>query len=162
MYIAIRLEGFGLLMSLLGGIETIMETCGLAETTETVYAPNIVAHRLESKAYVRALRSYLLTETSLQQILFNKVIADEKKTTDNSLVEINQLYSNMLESTVEHFDEDSLQSEHLQHIMFLTEQRKSSLSNSTSKLWIQYLYHIGLVKDFIYMQKERSIGTFIS
>ena len=51
MYIVIRLEGFGLLMLLLGRIETIMETCGLAETMETVYAPNIVAHRLEGKAY---------------------------------------------------------------------------------------------------------------
>ena len=67
----------------------------------------------------------------------------------------------MLQSTVEHFDEDSLQSEHLQHIIFLTEERKSSLSNKASKLWIQYLHHIGLVTDFIYMQKERSIGTFI-
>ena len=57
----------------------------------------------------------------------------------------------MLESTVEHFDEDSLQSEHLQHIIFLTEERKSSLSNEASKLWIQYHYHIGLVKDFIYI-----------
>ena len=51
MYIVIRLEGFGLLMLLLGRIETIMETCGLAETMETVYGPNIVAHRLEGKAY---------------------------------------------------------------------------------------------------------------
>ena len=51
MYIVIRLDEFGLLMLLLGRIETIMETCGLAETMETVYAPNIVAHRLEGKAY---------------------------------------------------------------------------------------------------------------
>ena len=57
----------------------------------------------------------------------------------------------MLESTVEHFDEDSLQSEYLQHIIFLTEERKSSLSNEASKLWIQYHYYIGLVKDFIYI-----------
>ena len=33
-------------------------------------------------------------------ILFNKVIADEKKIPDNYLLEMNQLYSNMLESTV--------------------------------------------------------------
>ena len=33
-------------------------------------------------------------------ILFNKVIADEKKIPDNYLVEMNQLYSNMFESTV--------------------------------------------------------------
>ena len=73
-------------MSLLGGVGTIMEGCGLAKTMEAIYAPNNIVHMLEGKAYARALRYHLLTETSLQQILFNKVIADEKKITDNSLL----------------------------------------------------------------------------
>ena len=93
MNIVIRLGGFHLLKSFLGGIEINMEGCGLAETMETIYALNSVVHMLEGKAYARALRCYLLTEASLQQILFNKVIADEKKIADNSLIEINQLPS---------------------------------------------------------------------
>ena len=159
--IVICLGGFHLLMLLIGGTGTIMEVCGLAETMETIYAPNRVVHMLEGKAYARALRCHLLSEISLQQILSNKIIVDEKKITDNSLVEIKQLYSYMFESRVEHFDGGCLQSEHLQHVIFAIEEYKNCLSNCsrTPKLWIQYLYHIGLVKDF--MQKKRPIGTFI-
>ena len=118
---------------------------------ETIYAPNSVVHMSEGKAYARALRCHLLIVTSHQQILFNKVIADEKKITDNSLVEINQLHSHMFESTVEHFDVESFQSEHLQHGIFAIEEYKNSYSkySRTSKVWIKYLYHIGLVKDFL-------------
>ena len=65
--------------------------------------------------YVKALRCDLLTDTLLQQMLFSKVRADKKKITDNSLVEINQLFSHVFESTVDHFDGNSIQSEHLQH-----------------------------------------------
>ena len=79
--IVIHLRGFHLLVSFLGGTGTIMEGCGSSTTRETIYAPNSVVHLLAGKAYARALRCHLLTETSLQQILFNKVIADEEKIT---------------------------------------------------------------------------------
>ena len=61
----------------------------------------------------------------------------------------------MSESTVEHFDGDSLQSEYLQHVFFAIEEYKNFISNCSriSKLWIQYLYHISLVKDFIYAER---------
>ena len=61
----------------------------------------------------------------------------------------------MSESTVEHFDGDSLQSEYLQHVFFAIEEYKNFISNCsrTSKLWIQYLYHVSLVKDFIYAER---------
>ena len=73
MNIVILLGGFHLLMLFLAGTGTLMEGCGLAETMETMYAPNIVVHMLEGKTYARALRCHLI-ETSLQQILFNKVL----------------------------------------------------------------------------------------
>ena len=75
-------------MSFLGKIATVMEGCGSPETMKTIYAPNSVVHMLEGKAYARALRCHFLTKTSLQQILFNKVTANEKKITDKSLVEM--------------------------------------------------------------------------
>ena len=158
---AIRSGGFHLLVLFLGGIGTIMEDCRLAETMETIHAPNIVVHMFESKAYARALRCHLLIETSLKQILLNKVIVDEKKIR-NSLVEINLLYSYMFENTVEHFDGDSFQSEHLQHVIFAIEEYKNSLckSSRTSKLWIQYPYHIVLA-GMLYTQKEQPIGNVI-
>ena len=109
---------------------------------------------LESKSYARALRCHLLIETSLKQILLNKVIVDEKKIR-NSLVEINLLYSYMFENTVEHFYGDSLQSERLQHVIFATEEYKNSLckSSRTAKLWIQYPYRISLGRDVIYAER---------
>ena len=126
MNIIVRLGGFHLLLLFFGGIRIIMECCGLAETMETIYALNSVVHMLEGKAYARALRCHLLIVISLQQILFNKVIADEKKIIDNSLVGINQLHSHLFESTVEHFDGESFQSEHLQHGIFAIEEYKNS------------------------------------
>ena len=148
----IRSGGFHLLMLFLGGIGTIMEDCRLAE--ETIHVPNIVVHMLESKTYARTLRCHLLIETSPTQISLNEVIVDEKKIR-NSLVEINLLYSYMFENTVEHFDGDSLQSEHLQHVIFAIEEYKNSLckSSRTSKLWIQNRYHISLGKDVIYAER---------
>ena len=89
-----------------------------------IYALNRVVHMLEDKGYARALRCHLLIETSLQQILFNKIIAVEKKITDNSLVKTNQPYSHMPENTVEHYDEDSIESEHLQHVIFAKKKNK--------------------------------------
>ena len=57
--IVIRLGDFHLLMSFLGGIGTVMEGCGLSESTETIYQPNSVADMLEAKAYAREMsRSY--------------------------------------------------------------------------------------------------------
>ena len=69
-----------------------MEGYGFAETMETIYALNLyMIYAL--KAYAKALRCYLLIETLLQQMLFSKVRAEKKKITDNSFVEINQLFS---------------------------------------------------------------------
>ena len=85
MNIVIRLGGFHLLMFFLGGIGAIMEGCALAEKLGTMYAPNSVVHILEGKAYARALKCHVLIETMLHQILFNKVIADEKKITELSI-----------------------------------------------------------------------------
>ena len=78
-----------------------------------------------------------------------------RRKSDNSLVEINLLYRYMFENTVEHFDRDSLQSDYLQHVIFAVKEYKNSLCKSgrTSKLWIQYPYHISLGKDVIYAER---------
>ena len=78
-----------------------------------------------------------------------------RRKSDNSLVEINLLYSYMFENKVEHFDGESLQSDYLQHVIFAIEEYKNSLckSSRTSKLWIQYPYHISLGKDVIHTER---------
>lgn len=66
-------------MSFLGVTGIIMEDWGLVETMELIYALNSIVHMLEGKTYARGLRCHLFIETLFQQILFLKVIADEKK-----------------------------------------------------------------------------------
>ena len=57
--IVIRLGDFLLLTSFLGGIGSVMEGCGLSESTETIYQPNSVVDMLEVKAHAREMsRSY--------------------------------------------------------------------------------------------------------
>ena len=46
------------------------------------------------------------------------MVAVEKKITDNSFVEMNQVYSHLFEITVEHSHEDFFKSKHLQHVIF--------------------------------------------
>ena len=96
MNIVICLGGFHLVMSFLGATGIIMEDWGLVETMELIYALNSIVHMLEGKAYARGLRCHLFIETLFQQILFLKVIADEKKIIGISLVKINQLYKHMI------------------------------------------------------------------
>ena len=54
---------------------------GLAETMETIYAQNSMVHMLNGKAYGRALRYHVLIESSLQQIILNKMIYEEDSIT---------------------------------------------------------------------------------
>ena len=85
MNIVIRLGGFHLLMmSFLGGIGTIIGGSELVETMEAIYAQNSVVHMLDGKAYARALRCHFLIESSLQQIILNKMIYEKDSTTSGN------------------------------------------------------------------------------
>ena len=46
----------------------------------------------------------------------------------------------------------------MEKVILAIEEYKRCLSESSraSKLWIQYIYHIGLVKDFIFAQRARN------
>ena len=106
MNIVFPLGGFHLLMTFLGGIGTIVGGSGLAETMETIHAQNSVVHMLDGKAYARALRCHFLTESSLQQIILNKMIYEEDSITQSLLIELQQFYNDLIEGTVDYFDDD--------------------------------------------------------
>lgn len=53
-----RLGGFHLEMSFVGGIGHLMEGSGITELLETVYAPNAVTHMTSGKAIARAVRAH--------------------------------------------------------------------------------------------------------
>ena len=79
MKIVLKLGGFHMLMSFLGGIGTVMDGSGLREAMETIYAGHTVNHMLDGKAYARAVRCQFVIAASLHQILLNKLVFDEKK-----------------------------------------------------------------------------------
>ena len=111
MNIVIRLGVFHLLMLFLGGIGTIMGGSGSTETMETIYAQNSVIHMLDGKAYARALRCHFLIESSLQQIILKKMIYKEDSITQNLLIELQQFYNDLIEGTVDYFDDDKHENE---------------------------------------------------
>ena len=104
MEIVIRLGGFHLLMSFLGGIGTVMEGCGLRESMETTYASNSVNHMIDGKAYARAVRCHFLNEVSLQQLIINKMVLTDKKIDKHCLDDIKDLYDNLFNSENESDD----------------------------------------------------------
>ena len=63
--IIILLGDFHTLMTFLGNVGMVMNSSGLREVMETVYASNTVTHMLSGKAYARAIRCHFLIETSL-------------------------------------------------------------------------------------------------
>lgn len=56
--VILRLGGFHLEMSFVGGIGHLMEGSGITELLETVYAPNAVTHMTSGKAIARAVRAH--------------------------------------------------------------------------------------------------------
>ena len=110
---------------------------------------------LDDKAYARALRCHFLTESSVQQVILNKMIYEEDSTTQNLLIELQQFYNDLIEGTVDCIDNDRHGNEKLEKVISAIEEYKCCLSESsrTSKLWIQHIYHIGLVKDCIFAER---------
>ena len=108
-----------------------------------------------AKLNKRVARCHFLIESSLQQLILNKMIYEEDSTTQNLLIELQQFYNDLIEGTIDYFDDDRHVNEKMERVILAIEEYKWCLSESsrTSKLWIQYVYHIGLVKDFIFAER---------
>jgi len=74
MNVVCRLGGFHTLMNFLGAIGYIMVGSGLAEGLEVCYGPVSVTHMLTGKAYTKAMRGHLLTESALSVMLLQDII----------------------------------------------------------------------------------------
>ena len=158
LHIVVRLGGFHLLMSFLGGIATIMDGSGLREAMEMIYAPHTVNHMLDGKAYARAVRCHFLIEASLKHTLIEQMNSslDQYKISTQDLKEIEALYNKVINGQGEELKETTTdQKETLKKLSVLIAEYKTSLSESsrTAKLWLQYLSYIGLIKDFIYAER---------
>ena len=155
MKIVLKLGGFHMLMSFLGGIEAVMDGSGLREVMETIYAKHTVNHMLDDKAYARAVRYHFLIDASLHHIMINKLVAEERQVDPNHLDSIKCLYKEMSEEGVGTIGTASVEGGCLWKIGLSLDEFKLLLSDSsrTSRLWIQYLHYIGIVKDFIYAER---------
>ena len=69
MEIFVRLSGFHQLMSFLGSIGSLMEGSGLRRALETVYIPLIVGQMMTGKAYIRAVRGYMMPASAVLSLL---------------------------------------------------------------------------------------------
>lgn len=166
----IRLGGFHILMSFLGCIGHLMGGSGLRELLELVYATNTVTHMLSGKAVARAVRGHLLIDAALHSLLCSKAMGvdpeeqnvneeleeqgqySEQFTSNPNIKILSDLMEQALSETIstEELDNDSdLIALHLK-----LEEVKTSLQDlKTSKLWIQYLRMIDLLRKF--MKGER-------
>lgn len=142
--IILRLGGFHMLMSFLGCIGYTMSGSGLEELWSEVYAKASIVHMMSGHAYSRALRAHLLTEKVLVSLLLESTAAAQ----DLKDV-IRSLHEGALHG--EFAADDLADSDALLRLHTALAERKKQVSKSsrTSKLWVQYLQQIEIVRLFI-------------
>lgn len=145
--IKVRLGGFHLLMSFLGGVGFIMDGSGLKQAFCEIYAENSADKALTGHAYSRAIRGHFLLHLALTELIFSSMnLTDtEKAALDVLLLDIGtEQYARKLQ------DEDfkQIKQKFIKQIGFLKKR------GPTSQLWMQYWEMISIVKDFI--RAERS------
>ena len=69
--IVLRLGGFHTEMSFLGSIGHLMDSSGLQEMLESIYAPNAVIHMLSGKAIARAVRGHFIVDAALNALMLH-------------------------------------------------------------------------------------------
>ena len=69
--IVLRLGGFHTQMSFLGCIGHLMDSSGLQEMLESIYAPNAVVHMLSGKAIARAVRGHFIVDAALNALVLH-------------------------------------------------------------------------------------------
>ena len=58
-----------------------------------------------AKLIQETLRCHFLIESLLHQIILNKMIYEEDSITQNLLIELHQFYNDLIEGTVDYFDD---------------------------------------------------------
>lgn len=72
--IVLRLGGFHTQMSFLGCIGHVMQSSGLFEALENVYASNTIQHMMTGKAISRAVRGHLIVDCALHILMLSSMI----------------------------------------------------------------------------------------
>ena len=72
--IVLHLGGFHTEMNFLGCIGHLMDSSGLQEMLESIYAPNAVVHILSGKAIARAVRAHFIVDAALNALILRRVL----------------------------------------------------------------------------------------
>ena len=152
-------------MSFLGSIGHLMRGSGLQELLEVIYASNSVGHMLSGKAISRAVRGHLLVDAALntmlvadlynvplpsndeEQSLEVDVTCGEADVRATDLAEAQDIYESLLSDTVS--VDEVCSSNVINKILSLMKEAKEAMTTRTSRLWLQYMDMIDILRMFL-------------
>lgn len=153
--VVVKLGNFHLLMAYLGAIGHIMKCSGIEELFGTVYAGNFIKEMMTGKSYARAIRGHFLAQTALLLMILK-----ESELTDLEKEAAERILSSDVDSTLE-----GMVSNHI--IADITIKLKSTMDKlekrgKTSKLWIQYVRMISLVRSLLHADRSTNWNLHLS
>jgi hypothetical protein len=169
--IILILGGFHTTMSYLGCIGHLMQSSGLTDVLELVYAENAVTHMLTGKAYARAVRGHFLVDAALNAMVLSTaygipILEVSEGNIDNAVVT-----SDDIEAALRHFDvvikydsrlESVISDDVFERINEKLESEKSMIvSSPTGRLWVQYMHMVDLLKIFLRAQRTGDFKLYL-
>ena len=146
----IRLGGFHMAISYMGGIGFIMKGSSIEDVLATVYAPNTIVHMLTGHAYSRTLRGHFLVAAALTQLMIEQ---RPGCLTGVNTQRLKHLHSLLLEGPCD--DNVLLNTRAASQLTHILADLSADLEaeSRTGKLWINYLNNIRVLRLFIYAER---------
>ena len=169
----LRLVGFHTEMSFLGSIGHLMDSSGLQEMLESIYAPNAVVHMLSGKAIARAVCGHFIVDAALTALMLhsgfnaplpcqpmpyssdNEAVV-EAPTKNQDVDEALNLYEKLMAGEIS--VEEVCSSNALERIKDSLKNHSESVKKSsrTSALWVQYMHMIDILRKFIRAERTEN------
>jgi len=169
--IALHLGGFHTVMNFLGCIGDLMDSSGMQEMLESIYAPTAVVHMLSGKAIAQAVHAHFIVDAALNALILRRVLnapllcqletSENNDDTDPDIAESADLgHSQYLDEARTFYEklmsgkicaEEAQYSDVLEKIKDSFKKNAESLrkSSRTSALWVQYMSMIDILRKFI-------------
>lgn len=146
----LRLGGFHLLMSYLGGVGSIMRGSGIQDLLATVYASHTVEHMINGHAYARALRGHFLISAALTKLMIDTCPGC---LTGVSVERLRDIHAHLLQGTCT--GEALLNTRTAIQFSQILDDLAEDLASQgrTGKLWINYYRQIQIVRLFLYAER---------
>ena len=154
--IILRLGAFHSIMSFQACIGHIMTGTGLQEALETIYAPNSVIHIMSGKAVSRASRAHSLAQVAVFAVLIQHMKENSTELCQEHLTEATSLLQDINDGNIS--IDDAQDKPVLKQIRDIVMQETKNMDGmKTSKLWLQYIEMVDLVKK---LTKAERTGNF--